>query len=328
MALPAEGLAATEPTWQARSCYRLGGRVVGPMLGRYLGESSPAPIDDRLATTGRFVAAISRAQRLRPFARRLTITRRRIGGALVETVRAAGCTAPLTEGGVLYFHGGGFFLGNLDSHLHVIATLARRTGLPVTHVDYRQHPEVRVDGSVADCLDVYRWLLEQGADSAKVVFAGDSAGGFLAFATALAAAEHGLPAPGGVIGISPLLDMQCDGRLAHENAERDPVIKAAALPAILGCTHPVDGSDPSPVNGDFAGFPPALILVGESESLRYDAERVHDAITAAGGSGTLTVWPGQLHAFPAVFPFLPESKAAYDRMIAFIAECRSGALRT
>lgn len=72
------------------------------------------------------------------------------------------------------------------------------------HVAYRQMPETGADGSTEDCLTAYRWLLAQGVDAAKIVFGGDSAGGFLAFATALRAVERGIPAPAGIFAQSGL----------------------------------------------------------------------------------------------------------------------------
>lgn len=321
MAVPAGALSTTRPSWRARACYAAVRRVMGPVSDRYLGEGGEIPIADRLTNVGRWVRIVSRAQRQRPYARRLHTTRQIVDGVVVETVRAPGCTAPLSDGAILYFHGGGFFLGNLDSHLHVMAILSQRTGLPVVHVDYRQHPQVRVDGSVADCLAAYRWLLAQGTDPATVVFAGDSAGGFLAFATVLAAQHNSMATPAGVVGISPLLDIDSVARSEHANAWRDPLIRAAAMSPVMDCVRVRDGiADPSPVHGDLAAFPPSLIIAAESESLRSDAERMYEALTAAGRSCTLKLWPQQLHAFPAMLPFLPESKAAFDHIAQFIQE--------
>ncbi|WP_156628447.1 alpha/beta hydrolase [Mycobacterium sp. 1274756.6] len=321
MPLPPGSLSTTRPSWRARAAYSVGVRAIGPLTRRYLSEDGKVPIADRMVTVGKAVERLSRAQRRRPFVRRLQITRDTVDGVTVETVRAPGCTASLAEGALLYFHGGGFFLGNLDSHLQTVAILAERTGLPVVHVDYRQHPAVRVDGSVQDCVTAYRWLLERGATPQRVIFGGDSAGGFLAFATAQAVRQQGLDGPAGVVGISPLLDIDCVTRSEHENAWRDPVIWAAALPPIMACARPDEGiADPSPVHGDLEDFPPSLIVVAESEALRCDAERMHDALVAAGRPCALRVWPRQLHAFPAVFPFLPESKAAFDAIARFIQE--------
>ncbi|ULN54006.1 alpha/beta hydrolase [Mycolicibacillus parakoreensis] len=321
MTLPAGALSTTPPSWRARACYAAIRRVVAPLLYRYLRDGENAAMGERMVTAGRWVRTASRAQRRRPYARRLDITRDIVDGVVVEMVRAPGCTAGLRDGAILYFHGGGFFVGGLDSHLHVMAILSQRTGLPVVHVEYRQYPDVRVDGSVADCLAAYRWLLGQGTDPQTVVLAGDSAGGFLAFATVLAAQQQSVPTPAGVVGISPLLDIDCAARDGHPNSASDPLIRAAALPLIMERARVLDGvADPSPVNGDLTTFPPSLIIAADSETLRCDAERMHAALTAAGRVAVLKVWTRQVHGFPALFPFLPESKVAFDHVAQFVAE--------
>ncbi len=227
---------------------------------------------------------------------------------------------------MLYFHGGGFITGGLDSHRHVVATLARRTRLPVVHVDYRQYPDVTVDGSVDDCHHAYRWLLQRGADPAKTVLAGDSAGGFLAFATALFAQRRGLPAPAGVVGLSALLELDGTARSSHENSHRDAFGIPLVLPDIVEqvCPSPVDRHELCPINGRLETMPPALLIAGESEILRCDAERLFSALQACGRPCSLQVWTAQLHAFPVLLPFLPDSRAAYDTITRFVTECLAG----
>lgn len=274
-----------------------------------------------LAQLGRRTNTVARLQRLRPYFR-IRFTRDLATGVPVEIVRRADCIAPLSDGAILYFHGGGFFTGGLDTHLHVVATLARRTRLPVVHVDYRQFPDVSVDGSVEDCAGAYRWLLEQGADPAKTVIAGDSAGGFLTFATALRAQQEGLPAPAGVIGISALLELDGTARSTHPNMGTDAFGIADALPDLVEhvCPSPPMRRELSPINGRLETMPPALLIAAESEILRCDNERLHAALLAAGRSSRLELWAYQVHAFPALFPFLPDSRAAFDLMVRFVAE--------
>lgn len=318
MGLPAEARSTSPASRRARIIFFAAGTVLLPLVRFYVAPNRSGSISGRLVLLGRVVAAVSRLQRLRPF-RGLSFVRHRLGGVTVEMVRRKDCTADLADGVIFYTHGGGFFCCGLDSHLHVVARLARQTRLPVVHVDYRQYPQARVDGSIRDCLDAYRWLLAEGADPAKVVFAGDSAGGFLAFATTLAAQQAGLAAPAGVVGISPWLELDGTARLTHENNSRDAI--AVGLPGVADCVEPEDGSDPSPVNGRLDSFPPSLIVAAEPEILRCDAERMHDALTRVGRPCTLRVWPAQLHAFPALFPFLPESRAAFDLIVGFVRTC-------
>ncbi|MGB3332316.1 MAG: alpha/beta hydrolase [Mycobacterium sp.] len=306
---------------RARIIYAVFSAVM-PRLVRWISRrGGPEAMPGMLAQLGRRTNTVARLQRLRPYFR-IRFTRDLATGVPVEIVRRADCMAPLSDGAILYFHGGGFFTGGLDTHLHVVATLARRTRLPVVHVDYRQFPDVSVDGSVEDCVGAYRWLLERGADPAKTVIAGDSAGGFLTFATALRAQQEGLAAPAGVIGISALLELDGTARSTHPNMGTDAFGIADALPDLVEhvCPSPPMRHDLSPINGRLETMPPALLIAAESEILRCDNERLHAALLAAGRSSRLELWAHQVHAFPALFGFLPESRAAFDLMVRFVAE--------
>ncbi|QZH59793.1 alpha/beta hydrolase [Mycolicibacterium farcinogenes] len=322
MASPATALSTRRPSRRSRACYGIARRTLLVQVNRSVAYQGNRAVEDRLAAIGSRINALARLQRLRP-RRGLRVSRITLGRVTVETIRTAeSAHRPLADGAILYLHGGGFFLGGFDTHRHLVVALARQTQLPVVHVEYRQHPEVRVDESVADCLRAYRWLVDQGADPEHTVVAGDSAGGFLAFATVLAAQEQGIGVPAGVIGVSPLLELDCARRSAHANFAEDRMGIGLALPMIVECVGPKNsaGRDLSPVNG-VTDFPPSLIIAAESEALRCDAERMHEVLTDAGRQCTLKLWPGQLHAFPAFLPFLPESREARDCMVEFIQDC-------
>ena len=187
------------------------------------------------------------------------------------------------------------------------------------HVGYRQLPDTTISGSVDDCLVAYQWLLENGARPESTVFAGDSAGGFLVFATALRARDRDVGLPAGLVGLSPLLDLDCTAKQLHPNASRDAYAPVSALEAIGRLGGSVDGVlDPalSPVNGILDGLPPVLLVAAESEVLRPDSETMSERLTAAGVPHTLEIWKGQVHAFPALLPGLPESR----RVLAGVAE--------
>lgn len=323
MALPAAALSTRRPSRRSRACYAIARRTLLVQMHRSVAYQGNRSVEDRLTTIGRRINGLARLQRLRP-RRGLRISRVTVGRATVETIRTAeSAHRPLADGAILYLHGGGFVLGGFDTHVHVVVALARQTQLPVVHVEYRQHPDVTVDESVADCLRAYRWLLDQGAEPATTVIAGDSAGGFLAFATVLAAEAQGVGAPAGVVGISPLLELDGERRAGHPNFATDRMGIGLVLPMVVDCVGPKspDGHALSPVNGVLDTFPPSLIVAAESEALRCDAERMHEVLTDAGRSSTVKVWPGQLHAFPAFLPFLPESREARDCIVEFIQDC-------
>lgn len=310
----------------ARILYAIAALVLPRLVGWSTRRNARRPESGLLVKIGRRTNTLARLQRLRPFLG-VRFTRGEAAGVPIEVVRRSDCVAPLRDGAILYFHGGGFFTGGLDTHLHVVAILARRTGLPVVHVDYRQYPQATVDGSVNDCVDVYRWLLTQGADPAKTVIAGDSAGGFLTFATALQAQQRGLPAPAGVIGISALLELDGTGRVGHENLHRDAFGIDLALPDLMEqvCPSPVLRRDLAPINGQLETMPPALLIAAESEILLSDNQRLYTALQARGRPCRLEIFEHELHAFPALFPFLPDSRVAYQLITDFVAECLTGA---
>ena len=305
----------------ARIIYALFALIM-PRLVRWTNQrGGPQARAGKLVRIGRGTNNVARLQRLRPFFG-IRFQRPTDAPVPVEVVRRRDCDAPFGDGVILYFHGGGFFTGGLNSHLHFVATLARRTRLPVVHVDYRQFPDVTVEGSVDDCVETYRWLLEHGADPAETVIAGDSAGGYLTFATALAAQQRGLPAPAGVIGISAVLELDGAGRVGHPNVGRDAFGVDVAITDLMEqvCPSPQLRHDLDPINGPVELMPPALLIAADSEILRCDSERLCQELRRHDRPCQLEIWPSQIHAFPAVLPFLPESRAAVAEIVRFVAD--------
>lgn len=223
----------------------------------------------------------------------------------------------VTGGAILYFHGGGFVAGGLHSHRRIAGRIARAAGIPLLNVDYRQLPAAHITDTVADALDAYRHLLGLGFAPEKIVFAGDSAGGGLAFAAALAARERRLPMPGGIVAIAPWAEFDPARRLAHANDRTDAVLSAFTLsvPALVGFA--AGGElDPrwSPVNHDFTGLPPVFIQVGSTEVLLADAEQLAQCCRAAAVPCTLQIWDRALHVFHAGADILPDARAAISDM--------------
>ena len=253
----------------------------------------------------------------------------RIGGFVVEWVKADGVAPGLPNpagGAVLYFHGGGFIGGGVGTHRRCVSALSRTSRKPVLSVAYRQYPAARLDGSVSDGVFAYRWLLDHGYPAERIVLAGDSAGGYLSFCVALDAVAAGLPAPAGIVGISPLLDWDCTERSTHANLRRDAYVPGRRLQALYRLVAPLAGPvDPalSPVNRELAGLPPVLLQVAASEVLRCDAEVMVRRLAAAGVDATLQIWAGQVHAFPVLAGLLPEAMAALIEAGAFVQRVTS-----
>ncbi|UGT40339.1 alpha/beta hydrolase [Nocardia yamanashiensis] len=266
-------------------------------------------------------AVINNLAKMRPAPRGVEREQVRLNGFRMEIVRPAGARKSLRDGAIMYMHGGGFFLCGLDTHRPVVAALARKTGLPVVSIEYRQLPDTDIAGSVTDCLTAYKWLLAHGVPASRIVFAGDSAGGYMTFATALRARDAGLPVPAGLVGLCPALDLDCTEKRAHPNYHRDSLIPLSALEQVVAIGAARDGYlDPrlSPVNNVLAGLPPALLIVAEDEVLRRDSEIMAQRLAESGVPATLEVWRGQVHAFMAIFPNMPESRAALAHVAQFV----------
>jgi len=294
-------------SYQSRMAYVLARTLVKPVLTYW-------------PMTGRWLRAalvIELAAGRLPRPRRTEVEAVAFDGFAAEWVRAEDHT---DDGAVLYFHGGAFLLGGLNSHRAAVSMISAASRLPALQVGYRQLPHARLDGSVADCLTAYRWLLERGYPADRVVFAGDSAGGYLAYSTALAAIDAGLPTPGGIVAMSPWLDLDPSTKLADRGQlRRDGYIPGRRFGRLVElCT---GGAAPdrtlSPVNRELAALPPSLIIVAESEVLRVDAELMASRLAVAGADCELQVWRGQVHAFPSL-AVLPESRAAIREIGRFV----------
>lgn len=279
-----------------------------------------------VALSQRLDAVAARA----PKPRNTSVAPHSFGAFSGEWVRSHRATGHASDGVVLYFHGGGFFCCGLNTHRYGVAAISSRSGLPVLSVDYRQLPEVPIPDSVEDCLTAYRHLLDEGIAAERIVFAGDSAGGYLTFATALLARDTGLPTPAGIVAQSPLLDIDSSARMRHANRRRDTYIPVNRLEELTAFW--TEGVFPSrrsgsplkppvsPVNADLSGMPPSLIMAAETEVLLSDAEIMAERLWAAGAQCKLQVWRGQVHAFPVLGTFTPETRKAGEQIGRFIRE--------
>ncbi|HET7690789.1 MAG TPA: alpha/beta hydrolase [Nocardioidaceae bacterium] len=230
-----------------------------------------------------------------------------------------------SAGGVIFFvHGGGLVLGSSQLYAEFGERLGDSSGLAVFLVDYGLAPEHRYPEAEDAVLSAYRWLVAQGHDPSSVVVVGDSAGGTLLLHLLGDLKRLALPQPAGVILLSPGVDLTFDLAEARDRMRRDPVIRPsfgrACVRAYVGEAVP-EGLDV--LGSDLRGWPPMLIVAGETECLVADAEALRDALEAVGVPCELEVWPGQVHVF-AFFGFLPEGRAAMERIGRFAADACAG----
>ena len=222
---------------------------------------------------------------------------------------------------VLYFHGGGFQIGSLRSHHGLMSAVASASGIPVLGFEYRLAPENRYPAAHQDSLKAYAALCALMGDGARIALAGDSAGGNLALATAVAAKRSGLPAPSCLVLMSPWLDLSLSGDSYRTRAEADFFSKPSQLKAMaktyLG--RDPDPSEPSysPVFDNLSGLPPILVHAGDHDITLSDAVALEARAKAAGTSVELKVWTGMFHHFQ-IFQELPEARESMEDIASFL----------
>ncbi|MCQ4210887.1 alpha/beta hydrolase [Streptomyces longispororuber] len=234
------------------------------------------------------------------------------------------------HGLLVYFHGGAFFLGSLETHDHIARALAKETGLKVVSVGYRLAPEHRYPAGLDDCYAVVRWAAEHGAtlgwDGTTLAVAGDSSGGTFAAAVAARAHDDGFDRITHQILYYPSLDLDFDvDRYAslRENAEGYGLETAGLRP--FNAFYLDSGADPadplvSPVKrADLTGLPPALVVTGELDPLRDEGEEYGRRLGAAGVETTVSRYVGAGHGFVQHFSWIPEFHQVFAQTAEFIA---------
>lgn len=222
---------------------------------------------------------------------------------------------------VLYFHGGGFVMGNARSHRNIAGNFVNHLGIKALVFDYRLAPEHPAPAAVNDSAAIYGWLLEQGYQPENIAFAGDSAGGGIALGTLLKCKDDGIPLPGVCAVFSPCTDMTISGESHITRVKADPCTPKGANETYLGYyvgdgdrKHPYA----SPLFGDLSGLPPTIMQVGDNETLRDDSTRFAQKAMESGGAVQIKIWKGMFHCFPLLAPMFPEATVALEEVCQFI----------
>jgi acetyl esterase len=230
---------------------------------------------------------------------------------------------------VVFFHGGGWVLGDLDTHDPMCRALCAGAGCVVVSVGYRLAPEHRFPAATDDALAATRWVAahaaEIGGDPARIAVAGDSAGGNLSAVTALRIRDEGGPKLGGQLLIYPGLGHPASPTPSYiENAEGYGMTREAAswfyeqyLPGESQASHPHAAPLFAP---DLGGLPPALVITAEYDVLRDEGERYVERLRAAGVPARLSRYDGVHHRFAELIGIVDQAAKARDEMCAWLRE--------
>jgi len=216
---------------------------------------------------------------------------------------------------ILYLHGGGYVIGSLDSHRHLVAEAGRAAASWALSLDYRLAPEHPFPAAVEDALAAYRFLLARGIRPGKIAIGGDSAGGGLVVAAMLAIRDAGLAQPACGWCISPWVDMEASGESMDTKAAEDPTVQKAGILDMARMY--LNGADPrlplaAPIYADLRGLAPLLIQVGAAETLLDDATRLAKGAGAADVRVDLQIWPEMIHVWHLFHPELSAGRRAVE----------------
>lgn len=213
---------------------------------------------------------------------------------------------------ILYCHGGGYSTGSRLYARTLTGKLAMSTSMDVLSFDYRLAPEHPYPAALEDAMKVWDYLMLLGYGARDVILAGDSAGGNLALALTLKLRKEKRLLPRGLVLMSPWTDLTSSGQSHKTKAQIDPVLNAAYLAEMIhNYAAQEDLTNPliSPLFGEYEGFPPTYIQVGENEVLQDDAKMLYQKLLKANVSVRLDIFPGMWHVFQ-MSPF----KTAYEAM--------------
>jgi acetyl esterase len=220
---------------------------------------------------------------------------------------------------LVYFHGGGWVLGSLDSADGSCRALANRSRCVVISVDYRLAPETKFPGAVDDAYAAVRWASDNSADlridPARIAVGGASAGGNLAAAVSLVARDRGGPKIAFQLLTVPVTELSSKAASHREFAEGYGL--SAADMTWFGLHYvrtPADADDPraSVLRADLHGMPPAFVITADCDPLRDDGEAYAEKLRGLGIRASYKRYPGMFHGFMSFPNVLPEGSEAFE----------------
>ena len=238
------------------------------------------------------------------------------GAIALRLYRPTGAARPAPT--LVYYHGGGWTMGDLDTHDVLCRQLADESGFVVVSVDYRMGPEHRFPAAVDDVLAATRWLQAQadelGLDASRFAVGGDSAGGNLAAVVALAWRDAGEAVPLKFqLLIYPATDMRM-GSPSHTSNGQGYLLTADTIQYFrshyLAPEEYADWRASPLLHADLSGLPPALVITAGFDPLRDEGRQYADALSAAGSPAQYVCFERQIHGFITMGRLLGEADTA------------------
>ncbi len=219
----------------------------------------------------------------------------------------------------VYFHGGGWVIGDLETHDSTCRQLAVAADCTVVSVDYRLAPEHPFPAAIDDCYLATRWVVEQagalGVDPERLAVAGDSAGGNLAACVCIRARDAQGPNIGFQLLIYPVTDARMESASYEENAEGYLLTRESMewfWNHYTGHRHQDNPLASPQAASDLSGLPPACIITAEYDPLRDEGEQYARALEAAGVRTVLRRFDGMIHGFFGMTHLLEDSREALN----------------
>lgn len=201
---------------------------------------------------------------------------------------------------ILYCHGGGYSTGSTVYARTLTSKLAASTSMDVLCFDYRLAPEHPYPSALEDAMKAWDYLMLLGYGARDVIIAGDSAGGNLALSLVLKLKAERRLLPRGLVLLSPWTDLTSSGKSHETRRELDPVLDEDYLDRMIqNYASEEDLKNPyiSPLFGDFTGFPPTLIQVGDNEILLSDSLSLHKKMVKENVPVKIDVYKRMWHVF-------------------------------
>lgn len=246
-------------------------------------------------------------------------------GITLRPVNAGGVSSLLntTKAGqpatVLFLHGGAYLCGSAFGYRALTGCLADAAESGVLVPEYRLAPEHPFPAAVEDAARAYLWMLDQGADPARITLAGDSGGAGLIMSLLLTLRDQGLRLPGGAVLLCPWTDLSTIDRDSLPT-ELDRIRRMASQHYLAG--HPADDPVVDPLNADLTGLPPMLVQAATGDPVMDDAAKLVDRAVEHGVDARFELYALDTHNFHIFWSFLPEAASAMRQAGQFAREIR------